>query len=172
MAPQPVGIAYALSVEPFAVNLPFTDCIREFPVGFPTDNASSWTPRESMILIDQIGYTATIAKWLEKKYREAVKPTGIIYTHRITDNRMSGRLHGDRAAERHESRVSQLETNFLKPLIDRGARHREFKDNSSKSAWEIVQDVVGDGEALLLREELVDAEGASERDNCQKSPLR
>lgn len=109
---------------------------------------------------------------------------GIIYTHRITDNRMSGsvcknldmfsRLCGDGAAERvrlmttmwdrvkdatlAESRVSQLETNFWKPLIDAGARHRKLEENSLKSAWEIIQDLMGNGKALLLQEELVDAE--------------
>ncbi|KAI6042358.1 hypothetical protein EDC04DRAFT_2504265, partial [Pisolithus marmoratus] len=50
----------------------------------------------------------TIAGWLEKKYRGKVKLRGIIYTHRITDNRMSGsvcknldilaRVCGDKAA--------------------------------------------------------------------------
>ncbi|KIO01137.1 hypothetical protein M404DRAFT_743240 [Pisolithus tinctorius Marx 270] len=125
----------------------------------------------------------TIAEWLEKKYRNEVKLTGIIYTHRITDNRMSGsvcknldmfsRLCGDKAAERVrlvttmwdkakdknlvESRVSQLETNFWKPLIDAGARHERF-NNSSGSAWEIVRGLTGDGEAVLLQEELVDVE--------------
>ncbi|KAI6104956.1 P-loop containing nucleoside triphosphate hydrolase protein [Pisolithus croceorrhizus] len=124
-----------------------------------------------------------IAEWLEKKYHGNVKLSGIIYTHRITDNRMSGslcknldmfsRLCGDRAAERvrlvttmwdrvkdtrlAESRVSQLETNFWKPLIEAGARHKRFEGNSSRCAWEIVQDLNGGAEALLLQEELVDA---------------
>ncbi|KAI5997297.1 P-loop containing nucleoside triphosphate hydrolase protein, partial [Pisolithus orientalis] len=125
----------------------------------------------------------TIADWLERKYRNDVKLTGIIYTHRITDNRMSGSvcknldmfggLCGDTAAERvrlvttmwdkakdkniAENRVSQLETNFWKPLIDAGARHERF-NNSSGSAWKIVRGLTGGGEAVLLQEELVDVE--------------
>lgn len=124
-----------------------------------------------------------IAEWLEQKYRGKVTLSGIIYTHRITDNRMSGsvcknldmfaRLCGDKAAggvrlvttmwdkaknrELAESRVSQLEGNFWKPLIDAGARHKRFDENSSRCAWEITDDLTGGTEALLLQEELVDA---------------
>ena len=86
---------------------------------------------------------------------------------------MFGRLCGDKAAERvrlvttmwdkvkdktvAESRVSQLEGNFWEPLIKAGARHRRF-ENTSKSAWDIIRDVTGETEALLLQEELVDAD--------------
>ncbi|KAI6102121.1 P-loop containing nucleoside triphosphate hydrolase protein [Pisolithus sp. B1] len=124
----------------------------------------------------------TIADWLEEKYRGKVKLSGIIYTHRIIDSRMSGsacknldvfaRLCGDKAAagvrlvttmwdkeknkDLAESRVSQLEQNFWKPLIEAGARHKRFDENSSRCAWEIVDDLTGGGEVLLLQEELVD----------------
>ncbi|KAI6103943.1 P-loop containing nucleoside triphosphate hydrolase protein [Pisolithus croceorrhizus] len=161
-----------------------TQAIREFQV-----NHSN----RQYVFVDTPGFDETyrsdrdilrmIAEWLEKKYRGNVKLTGIIYTHRITDNRMSGslcknldmfsRLCGDKAAERvrlvttmwdrvkdtrlAESRVSQLEKNFWKPLIEAGARHKRFEGNSSRCAWKIVQDLNGDGEALLLQEELVDA---------------
>ncbi|KAI6013000.1 hypothetical protein EDC04DRAFT_2579652, partial [Pisolithus marmoratus] len=50
----------------------------------------------------------TIADWLEKKYGDSVKLTGIVYTHHITDDQMLGsvcanldmlgRLCGDAAA--------------------------------------------------------------------------
>ena len=112
-----------------------------------------------------------------------MKLSGVIYTHRITDNRMSGsvcknldmfgRLCGDNAAERvrlvttmwdkvkdrntAENRVKQLEDNFWKPLIDEGARHQKF-ENTPQSAWNIIRNATGDPEALLLQEELVDAE--------------
>ena len=108
--------------------------------------------------------------------------SGVIYTHRITDGRMSGsvyknldvfgRMCGDRAADcvwlvttmwdkvrdRNVAgnRVQQLEAHFWKPLIDQGAHHRRF-DNTSESAWDIIHDVTGQT-VLLLQEELVDAE--------------
>lgn len=123
-----------------------------------------------------------IAEWLETKYRREVKLTGIIYTHSITDNRMSGSvwnnlemftwLCGERAAEHvrfvttmwdkvtdahvAESRVSQLEADLWKPLMDAGSRHERF-ENTFESAWEIMRGLVGEEEAPLLREDLVDA---------------
>ena len=142
----------------------------------------------------------TIAGWLEEKYEWSyvhslritnklnrykgdVKLSGVIYTHRITDNRMSGsvcknldmfgRLCGDNAAKRvrlvttmwdrvkdtntANNRVTQLEGNFWKPLIDAGACHQKF-ENTRESAWDIVRGATGDSEALLLQEELVDAD--------------
>ncbi|KAI6113385.1 hypothetical protein EDD17DRAFT_1421515, partial [Pisolithus thermaeus] len=125
-----------------------------------------------------------IAEWLEKQYRAKVKLSGIIYTYRITDNRMSAnvckniellaKLCGRRATngvwlvttmwdkaksmELAESRALQLEENFWRPLIEEGARHKRFEENSSRCAWEIVQDLTGEGVTLLLQEELVDKE--------------
>ncbi|KAI6132359.1 P-loop containing nucleoside triphosphate hydrolase protein [Pisolithus croceorrhizus] len=143
----------------------------------------------------------TIADWLEKKYRGNVKLTGIIYTHRISDNRMSGsvcknldlfsQLCGDGAAQRvrlvttmwdnqkpenkaiWRKRASQLQGNFWKPLIDLGARHRQFFNNQ-ESAWDIVNELLqvrtssvdttgklgeaSAGQTLLIQEEIVDAQ--------------
>ncbi|KAI6142853.1 P-loop containing nucleoside triphosphate hydrolase protein [Pisolithus tinctorius] len=113
---------------------------------------------------------STIANWLQKKYQGDIKLAGVIYTHRISDNRMSGsvcknldlfgRLCGDKAAQCvrlvttmwdnqrpentaiWENRVSQLEGNFWKPLISLGARHENFL-NTQESAWSIVNGLVG-----------------------------
>ncbi|KAI6108244.1 hypothetical protein F5141DRAFT_1215985 [Pisolithus sp. B1] len=123
-----------------------------------------------------------IADWLERKYREGHLLTGVIYTHGIANCQMDGLLResldifscicGDKAAGRvrlvstmwdrvedpqdAETIVSQLERNFWKPLLDAGARHMRFK-NSKQSAWDIVKDLGGEGEPLLLQRELVDA---------------
>ncbi|KAL4078009.1 P-loop containing nucleoside triphosphate hydrolase protein [Scleroderma citrinum] len=136
----------------------------------------------------------TIAEWLEQNYRGRVKLSGVIYTHRITDNRMSGsvcknldmfgRLCGSNAAGRvrlvttmwdrvkdqgvANSRVDQLEGNFWKPLITAGARHTKFI-NTPESAWGIIRDATGDAEALLLQEELVDAERKLNETNAGKA---
>ncbi|KAI6095376.1 hypothetical protein F5141DRAFT_1068457 [Pisolithus sp. B1] len=61
-----------------------------------------------------------------------------------------------RSVELAECRVSQLEADFRQPLIEAGARHRRFKENSSRCTWEIIQDLTGEGVTLLLQEELVD----------------
>ncbi|KIO04192.1 hypothetical protein M404DRAFT_1000686 [Pisolithus tinctorius Marx 270] len=162
-----------------------TQNVREFSVNLASDR--------QYVFVDTPGFDDTyrsdrdilcmVAEWLEKKYRNKVKLSGIIYTHRITDNRMSGSvcknldifsaLCGDSAAERvrlvttmwdkekdrklSEGRVNQLEKNFWKPLLDAGARHERF-NNSSVSAWEIIRSLMGEGEAVLLQEELVDVE--------------
>lgn len=120
----------------------------------------------------------------KNRYRADVKLSGIVYTHRITDNHMPRsasknfdmfcRLCGGRAAggvrlvttmwdkaknkELAESRVSQLEQNFWRPLIEAGARHKRFDENSSRCAWGIIDDLTGEGEALLIQKELVDME--------------
>ncbi|KIK13257.1 hypothetical protein PISMIDRAFT_688882 [Pisolithus microcarpus 441] len=127
----------------------------------------------------------TIAEWLEKKYRRDVKLTGIIYTHRISDNRMSGsvcknldlfgRLCGDGAAQRvrlvttmwdnerqenmatYQRRVSQLEGNFWEPLISVGARHERFS-NTQKSAWNILSTLLQDSTPSVdVKRRLVEA---------------
>ncbi|KAI6006736.1 hypothetical protein EDC04DRAFT_2781570 [Pisolithus marmoratus] len=129
-----------------------------------------------MTLIDRI-------ETYSNRYRGDIKLTGIVYTHRITDNRMSGsvcknldmfsRLCGEDAAKRvrlvttmwdkvkdrnlAESRVGQLQGNFWEPLIRAGAQHKRFK-NSPQSAWDIVGSLMGEGEAVLIQEELVDVE--------------
>ncbi|KAI5995156.1 P-loop containing nucleoside triphosphate hydrolase protein [Pisolithus albus] len=163
-----------------------TQAVREFTVNMSKDR--------QYVFVDTPGFDDTylsdreilrmIAEWLEKKYRGRVTLSGIVYTHRITDNRMSGsvcknldmfaKLCGDKAAggvrlvttmwdkaknkELAESRVSQLEGNFWRALIDAGARHKRLEVNSPRCAWGIIDDLTGAGEALLLQEELVDVE--------------
>ncbi|KAI5990176.1 hypothetical protein EDD15DRAFT_1184908 [Pisolithus albus] len=84
------------------------------------------------------------------------------------------RLCGDRAAsgvrlvttmwdqvknrELAASMELQVVQTFWRPLIEAGARHKRFEENSSRCAWEIVEDLTGGGEPLLLQQELVDEE--------------
>ncbi|KAI6013420.1 hypothetical protein BKA83DRAFT_4482374 [Pisolithus microcarpus] len=56
-----------------------------------------------------------------------------------------------------EWRVSHLEQNLWGLLINAGARHRQFEENSARCAWETIDDLTEEGEPLLLQEELVDA---------------
>ncbi|KAI6045344.1 P-loop containing nucleoside triphosphate hydrolase protein, partial [Pisolithus marmoratus] len=137
----------------------------------------------------------TIADWLEEncsllhhknRYRGDVKLTGVVYTHRISDNRMSGsvcknldlfgKLCGENAAQRvrlvttmwdkqpanttiWQNRASQLEGNFWKPLISLGARHERF-NNTQKSAWNIVNGLV-QARTPLVQGQSVDASVAN-----------
>ncbi|KAI6025263.1 hypothetical protein BKA83DRAFT_687455 [Pisolithus microcarpus] len=158
--------------------------VREYTVNLTKDRRYVFvdTPAFDATYRSDWDILRVIAEWLEKKYRRKVNLNGIIYTHRITDVRMFGpvwknldmfgRLCGDRAAggvrlvstmwdqvrdgELVESRVSQLEKNFWRPLIEAGARHKRFEENSSRCAWEIIGDLTGGGEPLLLQQELAD----------------
>ncbi|KAG6330143.1 hypothetical protein ID866_8947 [Astraeus odoratus] len=55
-----------------------------------------------------------------------------------------------------KTREKQLEKDFWRPLLDAGAQHKRFQ-NTFKDAWDIVDELVGEREVLLLQEELVDA---------------
>ena len=98
---------------------------------------------------------------------------------------MFSQLCGDNAAKRvrlvttmwdvadtntAESRVTELEDTFWKPLIDAGARHRRFR-NTPESAWNIIRDAIGDSEVLLIQEELVDAKRRLNETTVGKPPL-
>ncbi|KDQ53012.1 hypothetical protein JAAARDRAFT_39726 [Jaapia argillacea MUCL 33604] len=148
---------------------------------------------ERVVLVDTPGFDDTnktdmdilnmIGIWLEKTYKKQVKLAGIIYLHRISDNRMSGSPHknlrmfgklcGDTAAHRvvlvstmwdtvdpgtAEKREVELRDNFWKGMLDNRASYARFH-NTTDSSWEIVNTVVRSKEArevLLLQEELVD----------------
>ncbi|TFK33953.1 hypothetical protein BDQ12DRAFT_690350 [Crucibulum laeve] len=124
----------------------------------------------------------TISKWLTDTYKNGVKLAGIVYTHRISDNRMAGtpyrnlrmfgELYGDKAArnvilvttmwdrvQRHlgEKRESELKSKYWKVLLDRGSDCYRF-DNTQASAWAVIDKILesDDTETLLLQEELVE----------------
>ena len=114
----------------------------------------------------------------------ALRLTGIIYLHRITDNRMSGsayknlqlfgRLCGNVPLPRvrlvttmwdstkdysvGNRRETELKSDFWKPLIDKGASSVRFM-NTEETAWKIVKDLGGEKDSdLLLQEEIVEQE--------------
>ncbi|KAF4582662.1 hypothetical protein EYR40_002585 [Pleurotus pulmonarius] len=121
-----------------------------------------------------------IADWLLETYNNKVKLSGIIYMHRISDNRMAGtplkilktfaELCGTAAAERvilvttmwsqvkkevGIRREAELRSRFWIDLIDKGAKVERF-DASFESAWAIIGTVhqpLGQ-EGILLQEEL------------------
>ncbi|KAI9573228.1 P-loop containing nucleoside triphosphate hydrolase protein [Boletus coccyginus] len=149
-----------------------------------------------LVLVDTPGFDDTyrqdteilrvIANWLIQKYPDGttLKIAGIIYFHRITDNRMSGsayknlqmfgRLCGNVPLPRTRlvttmwdivkdqavatQRENQLKGDFWRMLIDGGATTLRF-NNTHQSASGIVKDLLSmgkDGDELLLQEELVE----------------
>ncbi|KAF8232385.1 hypothetical protein L208DRAFT_1452237 [Tricholoma matsutake] len=150
------------------------------------------TTLRSFVLVDTPGFNDTsksdtevltmIADWLAKTYKNKVKLDGIIYLHRISDNRMSGsplknlqmfaKLCGDGAiknvvlvttmwtkvkgdlGERREKELGEI---YWRGMLDMGSRMMRFED-SCGAAWKIIDKIVDtqDNYALLLQEELVD----------------
>jgi gas vesicle protein len=116
------------------------------------------------------------------RYENDIKLAGIIYLHRITDNRMAGTPHrnlrmfgelcGDQAVKKvvlattmwdkvqqgtGERREKELFQNYWDKMITYGASTARFSNNA-KSAWEIVNIILKhhETEVLLLQEEIVD----------------
>jgi len=152
--------------------------------------------KDRIVLLDTPGFDDTrktdleilqiIAQWLMDAYKLHVTLAGVLYLHRITDNRMAGAPHrnlqmfgslcGDKAArgvvlvttmwdklkskEVGEAREEDLKTNFWAPMIANDASIRRF-ENTPESALAIIDNLVAqrrEGVVLLLQEELVDLE--------------
>ncbi|KAI6019512.1 P-loop containing nucleoside triphosphate hydrolase protein [Pisolithus microcarpus] len=131
--------------------------------------------------LSQSAVFKAIARWLEVTYRRhSIKLTGVIYTQDITDNSWSptdmhgfqlfDRLCGSEAA--HQVRLvttmwdeadkseadkaeGTLEKTHWNSLIAAGAQPQRF-DDTSESAWNIVQSLGNTTTTLLLQKEVVD----------------
>ncbi|KAF4565344.1 hypothetical protein EYR36_001914 [Pleurotus pulmonarius] len=144
----------------------------------------------NVVLVDTPGFDDTvrtdtdilsaIANWLSTTYRDKITLSGILYLHRISDNRMAGtpiknlnmfkQLCGQDALDNvilmstmwtevaedvGEGRELELQRNYWKPMIVAGSRTTRF-DGSHQRAWEII-DALGPGsKPLLIQTEMVD----------------
>ncbi|PPQ76144.1 hypothetical protein CVT24_006585, partial [Panaeolus cyanescens] len=168
-----------------------TQNVRATRVRYIDEDGSS---ERTIVLVDTPGFDDThrsdmeilklIAEWLKKTYKAKIKLSGIVYTHRITDNRMSGSPHrnlrmfkelcGDDAAKRvvfsttmwdrltetgrvtAEEREKELRNAFWKPMIRLGSTCARFSNNP-ESAWNIIRDMIPkDGQGTLIQKEMVD----------------
>jgi len=155
---------------------------------------------DRLVLVDTPGFDDTnrsdleilqmVSDWLKKVYEKDIKLAGIVYLHRITDNRMGGspyrnlrmfgELCGDQAVRKvvlvttmwdkghttdhqqaHNQRENELFERYWKTMKDHGALTARFL-NKPDSAWEIIDIILKQHEAevLLLQEELVDLKRA------------
>lgn len=118
------------------------------------------------------------------RYKKKVKVSGIIYMHRVSDNRMTAsplkdlhmfqKLCGTKAIARvvltttmwtnvtkevGERREQELKSRYWRRMLDMGSKSTRF-GNTLESAWTIidtaVQNQCPDPQTLLLQEELVD----------------
>lgn len=116
------------------------------------------------------------------RYKKSIKLAGIVYLHKITDNRMSGAPHrnlrmfaqlcGDQGVKKvilvttmwdkvkiwtGAQREHDLRLNYWRGMMDKGASVARFR-NTQQTAWKIIDIIVQEStaEVLLLQEELVD----------------
>ena len=116
------------------------------------------------------------------RYKKSIKLAGIVYLHKITDNRMAGAPHrnlrmfgqlcGDQGVKKvilvttmwdkvkistGAQREHDLRLNYWRGMMDNGASVARFR-NSPQTAWKIIDIIVQESttDVLLLQEELVD----------------
>ncbi|KXN89094.1 L-type lectin-domain containing receptor kinase IV.3 [Leucoagaricus sp. SymC.cos] len=148
-----------------------------------------------VVLVDTPGFDDTtrtdmeiltmISDWLTKTYKNRdVKLSGLVYLHRITDNRMAGTpyknlrmfggLCGDNATSRvilvstmwervdpvlGATREAQLQQEFWRGLIEKGSGVDRLQRSHKDEAWRIIGKMVerlDEREKVLLQEEIVD----------------
>lgn len=149
--------------------------------------------KQPVVFVDTPGFDDTtksdaqilkiIAEWLAKTYQKHVVLAGIIYLHRISDNRMGGtplrnlrmfhKLCGDTALrnvvlattmwtpkmlpDKGIQREKELQETFWKPMLDLGCATARFQ-NTFDSAWSVVDSILDKNHVpspLLLQEELI-----------------
>ncbi|CAA7261003.1 unnamed protein product [Cyclocybe aegerita] len=138
------------------------------------------TKENTLVLVDTPGFNGDnrtdttvldmVSQWMSSRCPDGMKLSGIIFVHRIKDNRCTQgstsirvnagalkRLCGDRAFEKillvttmwdslkdlriGEEREKALEAGYWADMIKGGSHSRRF-DKSEASAWQIVQDIL------------------------------
>ena len=117
---------------------------------------------------------------MSPRYEQGIKLTGLLFLHRISDNRMSGTLQrntqifemvcGPGALQNvilvttmwntvnivtGSMREKELRTDFWKSMISSGSQIARF-DYTYQSAWKILNKFTGDPRSLLLQREMVE----------------
>ncbi|KAF5359523.1 hypothetical protein D9756_003493 [Leucocoprinus leucothites] len=148
-----------------------TSDIEAVRVPFPAN------PNRDIVLVDTPGFDDTtrsdmeilnmISEWLKKTYERDVKLSGLVYLHRITDNRMAGspfknlRMFGELCGDLMMTRVvlvttmwekvsqqvgigreKELKDQFWKHLIVKGSNVDRLETANSEAAWRVVQKLV------------------------------
>ncbi|KAF9450875.1 hypothetical protein P691DRAFT_843395 [Macrolepiota fuliginosa MF-IS2] len=124
---------------------------------------------------------AQIADWLRETYEAGVKLSGILYLHRITDNRMTNTLlrnqemfqnlcgssalsnvmlvttHWDQleTTDQGIKNEEELRSNYWQPLLDGGSQMLRFEHTCS-SAWNIISSLPMTRKPLEIQREMVD----------------
>ncbi|KAJ3553264.1 hypothetical protein NP233_g12685 [Leucocoprinus birnbaumii] len=134
-------------------------------------------PDRDIVLVDTPGFDDStksdmeilnmISEWLRKTYKSDIKLYGLIYLHRITDNRitdypfknlrMFGELCGEDAMtqvvlvttmwekvkeEVGKAREEELKAFYWKNLIDKGSNIDSLRQATPEEAWRVVLEII------------------------------
>ncbi|KAI6103013.1 hypothetical protein F5141DRAFT_1008119 [Pisolithus sp. B1] len=142
--------------------------------------------------LSQCAVFTAIAAWLKEMYRKSIELTGVIYTHNLREDSMGAvdeqsfrllcHLCGNEAADRVRLVTTMwddvdelgaveveetLKGTHWQSFMQAGAQPRRF-DNTSESAWNIVESLGITTKTLLLQMELVDMGKALENTTAGK----
>ncbi|KIM76639.1 hypothetical protein PILCRDRAFT_77616, partial [Piloderma croceum F 1598] len=147
-------------------------------------------PDRRIVFLDTPGFDDTsrtdtdilidISEWLKTTYNKRVKLTGLLFLHRISDNRMSGTSRrntdifemvcGPGALQNvilvttmwdtidmatGSQCEEELRTDYWRSMISSGSRIARF-DYTHQSAWKILSQFTNDALPLLLQKEMVE----------------
>ncbi|KXN82480.1 hypothetical protein AN958_02490 [Leucoagaricus sp. SymC.cos] len=151
-------------------------------------------PARRVVLVDTPGFDDTtktdlevldiINKWLTDNYQNHVRLSGIMYLHRITDNRVGGsvcrmlrtfgKLVGDDAMKNvvlvstmwekvdpkvGEDREKELVDIFWSTMIEKGSKTVRLEHSTFTDAWRLVHELIEEASAaekLQLQKEIED----------------
>jgi len=176
----------AMNSEAFLVGKNLRSCTSEIQVSPPF-----LVDGHPVVLIDTPGFNDTvmddadilksISAFLAMVYEGKVKLAGVIYFHRVSDERWRGsdtrsiawlkricgeatlrnvvivtNMWGNVTPETGAAREQQLAAEFVKPILDRGAQLHRHHD-TTESAHQIIQAILKNHRApLQVQQELVD----------------
>ncbi|KDR82098.1 hypothetical protein GALMADRAFT_60058 [Galerina marginata CBS 339.88] len=148
----------------------------------------------SLVLVDTPGFDDTnksdsdilkmISDWLTQTYEQKILLNGLLYLHRITDNRMAytplknlrmfKELCGHKALQNviltttmweeedpgvGAEREKDLKDNYWKPMVDRGSVTRRFEKQTQAVAFKVLEPLLEGAvqrHSLLIQDELVE----------------
>lgn len=176
-----VGVGHALqscTTEINMVKLDFVDSFErtDFDIVFVDTPGFDDTNKTDVEILEML------ADWLTKTYQSKITLAGILYFHRISDNRMAGtplknlrmfrELCGKKALENiilvttmwdevdedvGTQREKELRGKYWKAMIDQGSATARYH-GTLDSAWDIVEHFTTQRQAVLLQSEMVDLE--------------
>ncbi|KXN84740.1 Serine/threonine-protein kinase HT1 [Leucoagaricus sp. SymC.cos] len=176
------------------------DAIREIEVRHPTKGHNIRfldTPGFDPTSQDDVRVLKQIAEWLLKEHQAGIKLSGVLYMHRITDNRVPRSAlrtldvfrnicgidafsnigfvttHWDEASNLNDraqflDREEELRTTFWESFVSRGSKMLQF-NNTPTAAWKVIDSLPTEPRALQIQREMDDQHKTFEETSASRS---